>query len=93
MSLLQCSGMKLEFLVLESAHSVFLSGSNSSKIIEIRLRDRFLLLRMKIKDEDSNNNILFSNRAFSDVSEGVTSKIFLGESPRPPFYNEVLMSH
>ena len=39
-------------------------------------RDQFLLLRMKINDE--NNRILFHERAFSEVLEEDASKTFSG---------------
>ena len=44
------------------------------------MKDQFLLLNMKIKNESK--YILFFKRAFSGVLEGVTSKIFLGTSPQ-----------
>ena len=42
--------------------------------------DRVLFLSMKFNDE--NQNI----RAFSDVLEGITSKIVLGASPQTPYF-------
>ena len=54
----------------------------SSELSQGKRRNKFLPLNMKINDTD--NYILFCKRAFSDVLEGVTSKIFLGTSHQTP---------
>ena len=61
MSLPQCNGMKRDFLLKVSTHSLFLVHSSSSKVNETRLKDQFFLLNMKMKDED--NYIPFRERA------------------------------
>ena len=42
---------------------------------------------------DEKNSILLSKRAFSDVVEGVTSKIVLGETHRPPMFSTTTMEN
>jgi len=52
-------------------------------LIKIRLKDLFLLLDMKIIDE--NEHILFCKGAFSDVEKGVALKNLSGASDRSHF--------
>ena len=49
------------------------------------LRDQFLLYMMIT---DKNNYTLFCKRAFSDVLEGVASKVFLGVSPQASIFQQ-----
>ena len=55
----------------------FLFRSKYSKFNETRLWDTFLLVGMKINDDDNCN--LFCKSAFSDVFEGVMSKQFYSD--------------
>ena len=72
-------------MVIVSTHSLFLVHSKSSKVNETRLKDQFLLLNMKMNDEETT---FYSEkgRVFFDVLEYVTSKSFLGARPETPIF-------
>ena len=59
----------IRYFAFKFSIQIYYHFSKSSKFNEAWLRNQFYLPGMKIKDEGS--NILFCNRAFSDVLEGV----------------------